>query len=107
MQRRFSELPNEADMSQFVYKVSGGPLIRVHLCIHEGRIYEVLFTGNMQPSRRAIPEELEEALRYASAEEAVVEDLLRKAWQEKEMVVGGARVEDFITAVIGAIKRIA
>jgi lipoate---protein ligase len=104
VQRRFGALPPKSRMAQYVYKVSGGPLIRVHLCLHEGRIYDLMFTGNMQPSRRSFPEEMEEVLRGAPAEEAAIESLLRKVWQEKEMVVAGARVEDFVTAVFGALR---
>jgi lipoate---protein ligase len=106
VRKRFSALPDKSRIAQFVAKVSGGPLIRVHLCIHEDRIHNLMFTGNMQPSRRSIPEEMEAALINAPAEEAAVESRLRKVWQEKEMVVGGAGVEDFITAVCGALKRI-
>jgi len=102
--RRFANLPPGAIVSQFVYKVSAGPIIRVNLCVHQDRVYEVLFTGNMQPSRREMPEELEDALRNIPAREAEVEEILRKEWQEKKMVIAGARVEDFIAAVWGALR---
>ena len=104
-QRRFLNLPPGAKVSQFVYKVSGGPLIRVDLCIHDGRIYDILFTGNMQPSRREMPEQMEDALRAAPARASDIGQVLRKVWQEKGMVIGGAKVEDFVAAVSGALKR--
>ncbi len=103
--RHFANHPPKARLSQFVYKVSGGPLIRVDLSIHEGRIHDILFTGNMQPSRREMPEQMEEALRTAPAREDDIEKILRRVWQEKNMVIGGARVEDFIAAVSGALKK--
>lgn len=101
----FGALPAGCRISQFVYKVSGGPLIRVHLTVLDGRIIEILFTGNMQPARREMPEEMETALRRSPATEASVERILRTLWQEKEMVIGGARVEDFIAAVTGALPK--
>jgi hypothetical protein len=103
---RFSQLPPGARVSQFVYKVSGGPMIRVNLGIHEDRICEILFTGNMQPSRREMPEEIEQALRNAPARQVDVEGTIRKVWEEKKVVVAGARVEDFIAAVSGALRAI-
>lgn len=103
IKRRFNDLPLGAKVSQFVHKVSGGPLIRVNLYLREGRIAEILFTGNMQPFRREMPEEMEDALRNAPAQANVIQQILRKVWQEKGMVIGGARVEDFIAAVLGAL----
>ncbi len=102
--KRFSNLPSGAKVSQFVYKVSGGPIIRVNLGILEDRIYEILFTGNMQPSRREMPEEIELALRNAPAREADIEGIIRKAWEEKKMMIAGAKAEDFIAAVSGALR---
>jgi lipoate---protein ligase len=105
VQRRFANLPAGSRMSRFVYKVSGGPLIRVHLSLLEGRIDEILFTGNMQPARREMPEEMEAALRRTPATEESVNKILRALWQEKTMVIGGAQVEDFIAAVGGALLK--
>lgn len=104
--KRFAHLPPGAKVSQFVYKVSGGPMVRVNLCVHEGWIHDILFTGNMQPSRRGMPEEIEQALRQAPAQEAEIERILRKEWEEKKMVIAGARIEDFIAAVSGALRAI-
>lgn len=104
--RRFAGLPPDSKISQFVYKVSGGPLIRVNLCVREGTIFDILFTGNLQPSRREIPEELEQALRGAPAQDAAVAAAILRRWEEKQMVVAGARAEDFTAAVSGALKRI-
>ena len=105
-QRRFGALPPGSRLSKYVSKVSGGPLIRVHLCIHEGRVYDLMFTGNMQPARRSIPEEMEEVLRNLPADPSLIEAALRKVWLEKAMVVGGAGVEDFIKAVVGALNKV-
>jgi lipoate-protein ligase A len=102
--RRFAQLPPGAKVSQFVYKVSGGPILRVNLSVLEERILDVLITGNMMPSRREIPEEIEQALRSAPAEEAEIEKIIRQEWEKKKMVVAGARVEDFITSVSGALR---
>jgi lipoate-protein ligase A len=104
--RRFSSLPPGSKVSNFVHKVTGGPMIRVNLSIFEERIHGILFTGNMQPSRREMPEELEQALCQAPVGKTGIEGILRKEWQEKKMVIAGAKVEDFITAVLGAVKRI-
>jgi len=104
--RRFAQLPPGSKVSQHVYKVLGGPLIRVNLCLREGRIHDLLFTGNMQPSRREVPEEIEQALRSVAAREEEIERVIRKEWEEKKMVVAGARVEDFITAISGALRTI-
>jgi hypothetical protein len=104
--RRFGNLPAGARVSHFVHKVSGGPMIRVSLGMFEGRIYDIFFTGNMQPSRREMPEEIEQALCQARAQEAEIERIIRKEWEEKKMVIAGARVEDFIAAVSGALRAI-
>ena len=104
--RRFANLPPGAKVSQFVYKVSGGPLFRVNLCIYQDRIYDILLTGNMQPSRREMPEEIEQALRQAPAQEAEIEGIVRKEWEGKKIVIAGARVEDCIAAVSGAMRAI-
>jgi lipoate---protein ligase len=106
VKRRFADLPSGTTMSQFVYKVSGGPLIRINLCILNDQIYDILITGNMQPARREMPEDLEAVLRKSPAREAAIEKNLRKEWQDKKMVIAGARVEDFISAVSGALKKI-
>jgi lipoate---protein ligase len=103
VRRHFSHLPAGSRVSQFVYKVSGGPLIRIHLSLLDGRINEILFTGNMQPARREAPEEMEAALHQTPATEDSVSRVLRTVWQEKGMVIGGAHVEDFIAAVNGAL----
>ncbi len=104
--KRFSSLPAGAQASRFVCKVPGGPLIRVHLAVERGRISDILLTGNMQPSRREMPEEMERALHQIPAGETGVEEALRKVWGEKKMEIAGARVEDFIGAVCGALKAI-
>jgi lipoate-protein ligase A len=102
--RRFAQLPPGAKVSQFVYKVSGGPIFRVNLSVLEDRILDILITGNMMPSRREIPEEIEQALRSAPAKEAEIEKIIHQEWEKRGMVVAGARVEDFITAVSGALR---
>ena len=102
--RRFAQLPPGAKLSQFVYKVSGGPILRVNLSVLEDRILDVLITGNMMPSRREVPEEIEQALRSALATEAEIEKIIRQEWEKKKMIVAGARVEDFITSVSGALR---
>jgi hypothetical protein len=53
-----------------------------------------------------MPEELEEVLRGAPVQEIDLENRLRKEWKEKEMVIGGARVEDFIAALSGTLEKI-
>jgi hypothetical protein len=78
--------------------------LRVNLSAVEGRILDVLITGNMMPSRREVPEEIEQALRSAPATEAEIETIIRQEWEGKKMVVAGARAEDFITAVSGALR---
>lgn len=103
VQRRFANLPAGAKMSEFVYKVSGGPLIRVNLCLREGRINDILFTGNMQPSRREMPEEIEDVLRNAPAQKDEIEKILRKEWPARGWVIAGARVDDFVAVVSGAL----
>jgi hypothetical protein len=102
--RRFAQLPPGAKVSQFVYKVSGGPIFRVNLGVLEGLILDILITGNMMPFRREIPEEIEQALRSAPATVAEIEKIIRQEWEKKKMIVAGARVEDFITAVSGALR---
>jgi hypothetical protein len=102
--RRFAQLPPRAKVSQFVYKVSGGPIFRVNLGVLEGLILDILITGNMMPSRREIPEEIEQALRSAPVTEAEIEKIIRQEWEKKKMIVAGARVEDFIAAVSGALR---
>ncbi|HXZ38056.1 MAG TPA: hypothetical protein VEL68_18675, partial [Thermodesulfobacteriota bacterium] len=102
--RRFAQLPPRAKFSQFVYKVSGGPILRVNLAVLEDQVLDVLITGNMMPSRREIPEEIEQALRSAPAMEAEIEKIIRQKWEKEKMIVAGARVEDFITAVSGALR---
>jgi lipoate-protein ligase A len=102
--RRFAQLPPRAKVSQFVYKVSGGPILRVNLAVLEDQVLDVLITGNMMPSRREIPEEIEQALRSAPAMEAKIEKIIRQKWEKEKMIVAGARVEDFITAVSGALR---
>jgi lipoate-protein ligase A len=105
-QRRFSNLPLGAKVSHFVHKVAGGPMIRASLCLHQGHIHDILYTGNMQPAQREMPEEMEKALRQAPALGSEIESILRKTWQEKKMVIAGARVEDFITATLGALRNL-
>jgi lipoate-protein ligase A len=102
--RRFAQLPPRAKVSQFVYKVSGGPILRVNLAVLEDHVLDILITGNMMPSRREIPEEIEQALRSAPATEAESEKIIRQEWERKKMIVAGARVEDFIAAVWGALR---
>jgi lipoate---protein ligase len=102
--RRFAQLPPGAKVSQFVYKVSGGPILRVNLAVFEEHVLDILITGNMMPSRREIPEEIEQALRSAPATEAESEKIIRQEWERKKMIVAGARVEDFIAAVWGALR---
>ena len=102
--RRFAQLPPRAKVSQFVYKVSGGPILRVNLAVLEDHVLDILITGNMMPSRREIPEEIEQALRSAPATEAESEKIIRREWERKKMIVAGARVEDFIAAVWGALR---
>jgi lipoate-protein ligase A len=104
--KRFSNVPAGAQLSRFVHKVSGGPMIRVNLCVHEGRIQEILFTGNMQPARRETPEQLEQALRQARATESEIVRVLRREWEEREMEIAGARAEDFIAATMGAVGKL-
>jgi hypothetical protein len=35
---------------------------------------------------------------------AEIEKIIRQEWEKKKMIVAGARVEDFITAVSGALR---
>ncbi len=102
--RRFAQLPPGAKVSQFVYKVSSGPIVRVNLSVFRERVLDILITGNMMPSRREVPEEIEQALRSAPTAEAEIEKIIRQEWEKKKMIVAGARVEDFIAAVWGALR---
>lgn len=104
--KRFSGLPPGAKVSHFVHKVSGGPMIRVNLCVHEGRIHDILFTGNMQPAKREMPEEIEHALLHARASEGEIEKILLGGWEERKIVIAGARVDDFILATLGALRKL-
>ena len=102
--RRFAQLPPRSKVSQFVYKVSGGPILRVNLAVLEDHVLDILITGNMMPSRREIPEEIEQALCSAPATEDEIDKIIRQEWEKKKMIVAGARVEDFIAAVGGALR---
>ncbi len=104
--RRFSNVPAGAAVSRFVHKVSGGPMIRVNLCVHEGRIQEILYTGNMQPARRETPEQLEQALRQAPATEAEIAEAIRREWATRKMEIAGAQAEDFVAATWGAARKL-
>ncbi len=81
-------------------------MIRVNLCVHKGRIHELLFTGNMQPARRETPEQLEQVLRQAPATEAEIDRAIRREWAARKMEIAGAEAEDFVAATWGAVRKL-
>ena len=79
-------------------KVPGGKLIRVRGMVSEGRISEIVITGDffLHPEERI--EELEASLRGVPLERSAVAEVVESVLKDAEMV--GASPEDLVEVIM-------
>ena len=101
---RFQKIPPEAKRGEQRVKAVAG-LIRAVILVHQNRIYDLILTGDFHPRPHTILAEMEAALRDAPAHPEEIQRRIREIYRRPGVEISGTDPEDFVSAVIGALKR--
>jgi hypothetical protein len=98
---RFRNIPPEALRGEKRVKAPAG-LIRAIVLKKEGRIHDLILTGDFHPRPTTILTDMENTLRGTQAEG--VAGRIREIFQRSGVEISGTKPEDFIAAVVGAME---
>lgn len=84
------------------YKACGGKLLRVRLLVHNNIIKDIKVTGDFFIHPEECIEELEQLLKHTKILENNVRYKIKKFY-DKDVMVVGAEIEDFVTLIMSAI----
>lgn len=101
---RFKKIPPKAKKGEHRVKAVAG-LIRAVVLKQGNRIYDLILTGDFHPRPHTILAEMEAALRAAPAYPEEIERRIREVYHGPGVEISGTAPEDFISAVIGALKK--
>ena len=94
---RFSAAPPDAVKSEGNHKALAG-LIRVTLLSREGRMEDLIVTGDFHPSPYRVIRDIEDALRGKLCDLAVVRQELERIYAREEVEMAGIEIDDFVAA---------
>lgn len=100
---RFKTIPPGVQRGEKRVKAPAG-LIRAVVLKKEGRILDLILTGDFHPRPTAILADMEAALRGAPAREEEIAQKIRAFYSMPGVEISGTTPEDFISAVNGALE---
>jgi hypothetical protein len=100
---RFKNVPPGTGRGEKRVKAPAG-LIRAILLEKDGRIHDLILTGDFHPRPLTILTDMEDSLRGAPARAEGVAGKIREIFQRSGVEISGTKPEDFIAAVVGAME---
>lgn len=101
---RFKKIPPKAKKGEHRVKAVAG-LIRAVVLQRGNKIYDLILTGDFHPRPHTILAEMEAALRDAPAQSDDIRRRIGEVYHRPGVEISGTVPEDFISAVIGALKK--
>jgi len=105
--RKFGPLSQRITRKEHTIKVTQGPLIRVVVLMEGEKIFNVSLTGSIHCVPVGIVEEMEVALKGVPGTETSIGEVVQAIFQKPGVQIAGARPEDFLQAILGAVRKIA
>jgi len=102
--QRFRKIPPEAKRGENRVKAVAG-LIRAVVLKYENRIYDLILTGDFHPRPHTILADMESALRNSPAEPEEIKKKIEEVYHRPGVEISGTNPDDFISAVVGAVKK--
>ncbi len=102
---RFQGLPPDCRRVEGCHKAPAG-LIRTTLMLREGRIHDVIITGDFHPKPLGIVGEMEEALRGAPASLEALEARIQGTLDRPRTEIPGVSLADFSSALAKALAAV-
>jgi len=102
--QRFKEIPPEAKRGEWRVKAVAG-LIRAVMLTKDGKIYDLILTGDFHPRPHTILADLESALRGAPARPEEINKRIGEVYRRPGVEISGTTPEDFISALVGALEK--
>lgn len=100
---RFKNIPPETRRGEKRVKAPAG-LIRAVVLEKDGRIHDLILTGDFHPRPITILTEMEDFLRGVQAQAESVAGRIREVFQRSGVEISGTNPEHFIAAVVGAME---
>jgi len=104
-ERKFGSIPPGVQRGEHVVKVPQGPLIRAVVLVRGERIFNISLTGSIHCVPVEIVEQMEAALKGSAATEEGIGEVVHSFFQKPMVQIAGAKPEDFIHTIMGAIKK--
>ncbi|MEW5913938.1 MAG: hypothetical protein AB1814_15375 [Thermodesulfobacteriota bacterium] len=103
---RFKNLPTAAMKSEGCQKAVAG-LVRVTLAVVDGRMHDLIITGDFHPSPYGVIKDMEDTLRGAPCSLTVVRQKLEEIYAGPGVELAGIEVQDFVAAFAKALGQTA
>lgn len=100
---RFKEIPTDAVKCEGRHKAPAG-LIRVTLLMVNGRIHDLIITGDFHPSPSRVLRDMEDAVRGKECSTKMIGDEIRPIFDRPDVEIAGTDVEDFLGAFSMAFR---
>ncbi|MBI5968405.1 MAG: lipoate--protein ligase family protein [Deltaproteobacteria bacterium] len=104
-ERKFGPIPPGVQRGEHVVKVPQGPLIRAVVLMRGEEIFNISLTGSIHCVPVEIVEQMETALKGADGTEERIGQVVHAFFQKPQVQIAGAKPEDFIHTIMGAIKK--
>lgn len=101
---RFRQAPPSARRGEYRVRTPAG-LIRAVLLKQEGRIYDLILTGDFHPRPHTILSEMESVLKGVPDRPEGIGRRIAEVCRRPGVEVSGMDPEDFVCAVIGALRK--
>jgi lipoate-protein ligase A len=103
--KKFGSLSQGVKRGETIWKVPRGGMIRVVTLVKDGKIENLLFSGNLLCSPVAALEEVEESLKGVPAEEKKVKERVQSVFDKPNYQFTGTTPDDLVRLVLEAVGR--
>lgn len=103
--RKFGPVPEGVHRGEHAVKVPQGPLIRAVVFTDGEKIFNLSLSGSIHCLPVSIVEEMETSLIGIRGEGGKIGEVVRSFFARPQVQIAGATPEDFIRAIMGAIKK--
>jgi lipoate-protein ligase A len=102
---RFKEIPPDARRIEVRHKAVAG-LIRATILVRDNSIFDLILTGDIQPSPHSVLEDMEKVLRGTDLSIQSIEEQLSKVYYREDVEIAGTQLDDFTELFQKALNRI-
>jgi lipoate-protein ligase A len=102
---RFKDIPSDAQKIEVRHKAVAG-LIRATILVRDNKIFDLILTGDIQPSPHTVLEDMEKVLRGEDFSMRNIKEQVSKVYNREEVEIAGTQLDDFTELFKKAINRI-